>query len=512
MKNRMKRRDFLRYGLAGIAAGGASTAFGPRVLAWGPACSNEGAQAGVRKMLLVFLRGGWDGVNVAIPCGVNAQSPVGGSVYDEYKDLRPSIHIKAWEDMDGTPDAERAQRLQSMTGAFHPFCQLHPALAPLTQIYNDGKLAILHRIGYDDPSLSHFSAEHFFETADPQDFVNLRGWVTRWATKVPSGFVAGSVSSKIQRLFDTDVSSEVLPHIVRLIGNGFSTSSYSLADLDSSNDAYEAHLKQGLADAFESVASGDPPIVSDMDLRTREIGKKMLESTDQVDMADLISSPYSPQAGVTYPTQGSGDPVLPTDLPDGSFVDTFGQQLLDAAALLKCTTARIVGVQWGGWDTHSDQGAQLGSQQERLAVLGAGLRAIYDDFTLDADAPDLLTLAMSEFGRTTKENDSNGTDHGRSGLMLAVGGDLNTDKQVHNCSDDAGEIDPWVPGTLTDYGNDKHMVHRTDFRSVLDEALVKHMQLDPGDIDDVLENFAMLRADNPTDPQYESLDFLNPAP
>jgi uncharacterized protein (DUF1501 family) len=78
---------------------------------------------------------------------------------------------------------------------------------------------------------------------------------------------------------------------------------------------------------------------------------------------------------------------------------------------------RIAAFSLGGWDTHRDQARALpralGALAEALVTLKAGLGPVWGRTAV---------LAMTEFGRTARENGSRGTDHGTGGTLLAAGG------------------------------------------------------------------------------------------
>ena len=69
------------------------------------------------------------------------------------------------------------------------------------------------------------------------------------------------------------------------------------------------------------------------------------------------------------------------------------------------------------WDTHEYQPGRFRNQVERLSQ---GLGAFYNDM---ARYHDRITVAViTEFGRRLRSNRSNGTDHGRGSVMMALGG------------------------------------------------------------------------------------------
>jgi uncharacterized protein (DUF1501 family) len=79
--------------------------------------------------------------------------------------------------------------------------------------------------------------------------------------------------------------------------------------------------------------------------------------------------------------------------------------------------ARIASFSLGGWDTHQVQARTMATQMQ---VLSGTLLAIRD--RLGPVWGSTLVLAMTEFGRTARENGSAGTDHGTGGMMIAAGG------------------------------------------------------------------------------------------
>jgi len=90
-----------------------------------------------------------------------------------------------------------------------------------------------------------------------------------------------------------------------------------------------------------------------------------------------------------------------------------------AAARLNEDT-RIASFSIGGWDTHNGQKRNLARALKQLSeailALKSGLGANWQRTTV---------MAVTEFGRTARENGSGGTDHGTGGAMVMAGGALN---------------------------------------------------------------------------------------
>ena len=89
---------------------------------------------------------------------------------------------------------------------------------------------------------------------------------------------------------------------------------------------------------------------------------------------------------------------------------------LFAATRLNADT-RIASFSLAGWDSHARQAQVLSRALERLA---ASILALKEG--LGANWAKTTVLAMTEFGRTVRENGTGGTDHGTAGALLMAGG------------------------------------------------------------------------------------------
>ena len=151
------RRVFLSQG--GLAAIGLS-------MVPGFLCrSLEAAEQGTRRktLVVVFQRGGADGLNMVVPFGEKA-----------YYDHRPTIAI---------PQPGRgADAALDLDGFFG----LHPALRPLAPLYKEGHLGIIHAVGSPDTGdRSHFAAQDIMESAAPGLKTVSTGWLNRFLQGEP---------------------------------------------------------------------------------------------------------------------------------------------------------------------------------------------------------------------------------------------------------------------------------------------------------------------------------------
>jgi uncharacterized protein (DUF1501 family) len=135
---------------------------------------------------------------------------------------------------------------------------------------------------------------------------------------------------------------------------------------------------------------------------------------------------------------------------------------------------RAAALDVGGWDMHDDMGTVAsGPMADRARQLSQGLAAFYTD--MGAAMSEVTVVTMSEFGRTVKENGSNGTDHGRGSCMFVMGGGIK-----------GGVYGTW-PGVVEDVDPDRDLSVTTDFRTVLAEVVSK--RLDNADVTGVFPGY-----------------------
>ena len=156
MKNRFSfsqstRRDLLRAGMYGVCVTAGGMLPVPAFAQAAAALSAKGEADG--KILVVLeLSGGNDGLNTLVPYGDDA-----------YYKHRPTL---------GVPKKE----LRVIDDHFG----FSGGMAGFERLYKDGKLAIVHGCGYENPSFSHFTSMAYWHTAAPNSGEEY-GWVGRLA-------------------------------------------------------------------------------------------------------------------------------------------------------------------------------------------------------------------------------------------------------------------------------------------------------------------------------------------
>src|SRR5580658_4277227 len=149
------RRFFLRNSALAMVGAGAAPLWLQRALYAADAPSPR------KKVLVaIFQRGAADGLNIVVP---HAEK--------RYYEMRPTIAVPR-------PSRGLDQREDSAID-LDGFFGLHPALAPLKPVWDDGDLDIVHAAGSPDPTRSHFDARAFMESAPPRLQATPDGWMPR---------------------------------------------------------------------------------------------------------------------------------------------------------------------------------------------------------------------------------------------------------------------------------------------------------------------------------------------
>ncbi|MEZ5973740.1 MAG: DUF1501 domain-containing protein [Planctomycetota bacterium] len=319
--------------------------------------------------MLVFLRGGMDGLSLVAPYG----DP-------DYAAHRPTQAIPAPGSIGGGLN-------------LNGFFALHPAAAALYPFYGQGKLAVVHTVGSPDPTLSHFDAQNRIESAYigqlPPPGHEATGWMGRHMAALVNNVPLRGV---------------VLENTITLAAAGApgtlpmpDPAEFSLSGYQSTIGARRSLLRMLYDRTIPALAR--PAIDT-------------LEAIDYVQGIDFAG--YVPQNGAMYPS-GSD----------------FAHRLLRAATLIREDVGvEFIEIDSGGWDDHDGLGANVGPFYDRVQDLADSLAAFATD--LGTTMNRVTVVVMSEFGRRVTENGSQGVDHGRAGAMLLLGNRVAGGQVVHD--------------------------------------------------------------------------------
>jgi len=405
----MDRRVFMKSGAMALVTMGLSpsflrrTAYGAELLRG----AATGGSARGKTLICLFQRGAADALNVVVPHGEAA-----------YYRLRPNIAI-------GRPTLAAGQ-----TGAIDldGFFGLHPSLAPMKPLWDQGLLAPVHAVGSPSNTRSHFDAQDYMETGTPDQKGTHDGWLNRYLA-VRGTCEAGCAHESAQHRFRAVSMTQQTPRILEGPEATIAMNSleeFSVRASGPAADRLEALYRTGSADVVHAA------------------GGEMFEAVKILRAANPRQ--YAPRNGAEYPST------------------QFGQRLKQIAQLIKADVGlEVAFADVGGWDTHVNQGAATGQLALRLDDFARSIAALVSD--LGDRMGDVTILTMSEFGRTVRQNGSGGTDHGHASALFVIGGDVKG-KKVH------GRWPGLEPEQLYE-GRDLALT--TDFRSVFSEVAARHL-------------------------------------
>jgi len=121
--------------------------------------------------------------------------------------------------------------------------------------------------------------------------------------------------------------------------------------------------------------------------------------------------------------------ILTRDLSNTSSDESWVLATNAGNELSKPDGPRVAVFEVDGFDTHAAQGATNGAHADCLSDYDNIVRSLKSSMTKEA-FDNTLILTLTEFGRTIKQNSSNGTEHGYGSAVLMAGG-LVKKAQVH---------------------------------------------------------------------------------
>src|SRR5262245_5775190 len=157
---KISRRDLLRAGSSGLGL----LALGSMLQLRLADRARGAAVPGLKRLVIVNLQGGNDGLNTLVPLQLG-----------RYYDRRPSIAIAP------------SMALPLTGGPGTSAYGLHPKLPALQSLWNAGKVAFINKVGYPRPDLSHFTSEDIWSYGMRlPDGTNPSGWIARFADRYTS--------------------------------------------------------------------------------------------------------------------------------------------------------------------------------------------------------------------------------------------------------------------------------------------------------------------------------------
>ncbi|GHA81556.1 DUF1501 domain-containing protein [Cognatilysobacter bugurensis] len=409
----ISRRHFLK----GCTAAAAVAAAGPQLFF----SSVHAAANGHDTLVVLFLRGGLDGLNLVVP--------VSGEDRAHYEAARPTLAIPVSGTYGALP-------LTLASGAATGF-GLHPSAVGLRDLWDGGQLAIVHACGLrESVTRSHFDAQLTIELGVMGRQGIGTGWLARAMNTQPG--VSGAEPMPALAVNSRQPASF-----------GGSTHALTMASPG------DFQLNSGAWNWQKTRADSPAGLVGVNETLARLWGGPTGLEGDGARAERALS---------TIARQSFGAP------PAGWPTSTIARQLWTVAQSIRAGLGlRYAALDLGGWDTHDGQGSAGSGYhyfQNKVAELSQALAAFHNELALTGHAGRVTTVVQSEFGRRVRENAARGTDHGYGNPVLVLGGAVNGRRFY-------GQWPGLSPETLSPTYGDVPVT--TDYRQVIGEILVRRM-------------------------------------
>lgn len=359
-------------------------------------------------LVIVRLKGGNDGLNTIVP------------IYDyaTYANLRPTIKHAQGDLLNLNSDFAIPNYMNA-----------------LESVWGDGKMKVIHGVGYPDQNLSHFRSAAIWGSADAVGQTSTGWWGRYYEDLYP----------------DYLVNPPAIPPAVQ-IG--------SIGDLIFGGDDDNFSFSVANAEQLENVA----------------------QNGTQHDVLDLPDCVYGDKlqllratTNTTYKYSGVINTAYMSSNNAASYSnDDLAKQLAIVARLIKGGLGtKVYMVTLDGFDTHANQ---ENAQQRLLQDFSKSIKEFYEDLKTTGMDDKVLTMTISEFGRRPYENGSYGTDHGAASPVMLFGGGL----------DENGFIGEHP--SLTEWDGDDNLIPTSDFRDVYSSVLTDWFCLEPSLVNRILFN------------------------
>lgn len=331
-----------------------------------------------RKIVLVDLAGGNDGLNTLIPL----------NVYSDYVNMRPTTHV-------ASAAALNLNLIDSSLQGTNQDLALHPIMTGMFNLFDQDQLRILQSVGYDSINKSHFASIDIYNTGNDGN---------NWNNGNNSGWMGRFMENHYSDLMPVNYP----------MGIQIGSPNTSLGFHGVNEHGLASNLTGQDSDNFYSVLSGlsgEYPT----DFPDSHYGTELQYIVD----TDATSNVYAQAISSSF---NDGSNFSGSNYPDTD----LGDQLKTVARLMRGgIETKIYLVKLGGFDTHANQVQGAGDLQGRhynlLDELSTAVEAFMRDLNSDSLAEDVVGITISEFGRKAKENGSLGTDHGKVAPVFIFG-------------------------------------------------------------------------------------------
>ncbi len=412
----MTRRGFMR--LTGAAAG---------VAAWGalsdkvdPTQRINAAPLNQKRLVVINLSGGNDSLNMVIPRTVA-----------EYQSRRTGLAIPAGQEL-------------ALSG--NTSYGLHPKLVNIQSLYNAGDVAIVNKVGFPTPNLSHQVAQDIYSYGVRGSFIPLSipisGWLARYADAYAVGNPMGVASIGFGKPLD--------------FSGGVQTNFLvdSLSRFQFFSDPYFTNNHTYRINIIKSILAANTSTGLVGNARAALDASHTLSVQVQAAVADYVANFQVAYRWPGYPGT--------TATPPGKAATSISNRLRDISILINGGfNTQVFYTGFGGFDTHAAQGQGTGAHATLMEQLDDAIGAFAADMQAMGQWNNVALVVITEFGRRNYVNGSAGTDHGHATAVMVIGGAIN-----------GGVYGPDI--TSTDL-QAEYLSMGVDFRYIYSQLVANHM-------------------------------------
>ena len=373
-------------------------------------------------LVLIQLQGGNDGLNTVIPL----------EFYDRLSGFRPNIIL---------PE-NRLLKLDDETA-------FHPNWGGMKNLFDDGKLGVVHSVGYPNQNRSHFRSTDIWTSATAADEYDSRGWLGRYLDTKHPNFPVDYPNSETPDPIAITMSSLVSETCQGVAAN-FSMAlndPFGLGQLDQGQGSTPPNTPYGVELQFIRDAIAQTNAYSDNILDAANSGNNMVNYADN---------------------------------------NRLAQQLKNVALLISGgLQTKVFVCNLGGFDTHANQvqnGDSLaGIHTQLLSYVSDAIETFQTDLSRLGLEERVIGMTFSEFGRQISSNESLGTDHGTAAPLFVFGSCVNPGFLGTN---------PEIPQSVQPQ---EGVAMQVDFRDVYGSVLMDWFEVPESSVKDILyEDFEHL--------------------
>ena len=262
----------------------------------------------------------------------------------------------------------------------------HPDMGPVKKLYDEGKIAVIHGIGYADSPRSHFRSMDIWHTCEP-DKIGTEGWVGKVIRDLDP---AGEIVQKGVNFGQGLPRAMAVPGVpVTSVSN---LESYGvLTDVPAISGEWE---RAEMLDKFARMyapAIGMGPVMDYLG----QTGRDVLKGADI-----LRAAPQQYASTVEY-------------------ADTSIAKSLKSVAqvYLADLGTQVFYTQHGSFDTHFHQ---IPVHSKLWTDVSSAIGDFFDDLKEHDAGDNVIMMLFTEFGRRVHDNGT-GTDHGAGGVAFVIG-------------------------------------------------------------------------------------------